>query len=244
MNEKLDLLILAAGKGERMGTELPKQFLNLCGKPVIIHTIEAFYKLPYIGDIYITMPADYMKYAKNLLTGYGCDKCRLIAGGKTRQESVLNGLDHIQTHRMLTHNAVLPLVTKQLIDNVVNEYYDCVTTVTDLEYNLCKGDHFAEQIVSRKGLKLINSPQSFITDKFRNNHYKAIRENISVNSDCELMMHYNDTVRFVPGDITNFKITTPMDFAMAEYIMRKRQEDKAGKNKVRKTAIRVESYES
>ena len=139
-------------------------------------------------------------------------------GGDSRQESVRLALEHVRSDRVITHNAALPFVTQELIANVVWEDYPCVTTVTSMVYPVCRGDEFAEQMVRLEGLKLINTPQSFHTEVFRECHRKAYDELVFVNSDCELMLHYGHTVRFVEGDVKNFKITTPLDVILARAI--------------------------
>ena len=217
---KLDLLILAAGRGERLKKDIPKQFLTLCNKPIMIHTLDVFEALPYVGTKIITAAPEYIHQTEDLLSDHNITNFKVIAGGKTRAESVRNGLVHISTERVITHNAVCPFVTETLVQNVVKETYDCVTTVTPLEYNLCKGDDFADHIVERHGLMLINSPQTFKTQCLRDCHERAAQEGYVPGSDCELMLHYGRTVRFVPGSVRNFKITTPLDLLLAEAIMK------------------------
>lgn len=217
--ETLDLVVLAAGKGTRMNHSMPKQFLHLSGKPIIIHTLQVFEQIPYIGKKYITSHPDMAEEMNMLLKEYNISNYEIVNGGATRAESVRNAISCVTTPRLITHNAVLPFVTRQLVDNVAGQDYDCVTTVTPLEYNLCLGEEFAERIVHRDGLKLINSPQSFRTDAFRQCHQKALDEGYIPKSDCELMLHYNRKVRFVPGDVKNFKITTRLDLIIAQAIM-------------------------
>lgn len=215
----IDLIVLAAGKGTRMNNSMPKQFLHLSGKPIIIHTLQVFEQIPYIGKKYITVHPEMAERMNTLLQKHNISNYVIVNGGSTRAESVRNALSCVKTPRVITHNAVLPFVTPELVDNVASHDHDCVTTVTPLEYNLCLGSDFAERIVHRDGLKLINSPQSFRTDIFRQCHQKALDDDYTPKSDCELMLHYNRKVRFVPGDVKNFKITTRLDLIIAQAIM-------------------------
>lgn len=215
----LDLIVLAAGKGTRMNHNMPKQFLELAGKPILIHTLEVFEQLDYVGTKFITAHPETAEYMRLLLKQYEITNFVIVQGGATRAESVRNALTQVGTRRVITHNAVLPFVTKQLVDNVACQESDCVTTVTPLEYNLCLGDSFAERIVHRDGLKLINSPQTFNTQVFRRCHTEAMADGYVPKSDCELMLHYDRKVRFVPGDVRNFKITTRLDLLVAQAIM-------------------------
>ncbi|GEM_PF-1409035 len=220
--EILDLVVLSAGQGTRVGSLVPKQFMTLADKPVIIHGIEVFERLPYIGTKYVVCAHDQMGQMREVLSEYGISNWVLVEGGEVRSASVRHGLAQVRTERVITHNAVMPLVTERLVNQVVTEDYDCVTTVTPLEHNLCEGEDFGANIVPRRGLKLINTPQSFRTQIFRDCHEKAAREGYIPASDCELMLHYGCQVRFVPGIPENFKITVPLDLIIAEAILKSR----------------------
>jgi len=221
--ERLDLLVLAAGRGTRAKDALPKQFIVLAGKPLLIHGLEVFERLDYIGTRYIVCSADQKGRMQEVLLEYRISDYVLVDGGESRAESVRNGLRQVQRARVITHNAVMPFVTESLIHQVAAQDYDCVTTVTPLEYNLCEGDEFAERIVPRQRLKFINTPQSFRTEVFRDCHERAVRNGYVPASDAELMLHYCRTVRFLPGSERNFKITTPLDLAVAEMILMHRR---------------------
>lgn len=214
--ETLDLIMLAAGKGTRAAEPLAKQFLELSGKPVIVHGLSKFENLPYVGTKYVTVHRDDMEFVNDLLLRHRITNFELVLGGDTRQESVRLALERVSSHRVITHNAALPFVTPELIANVVREDYPCVTTVTPMAYNLCRGDEFAEEVLQAEGLKLINTPQTFHTQLFRECHRKAHEGQLYVKSDCELMMHYGYPVRFVKGNLNNFKITTPLDVMLAK----------------------------
>lgn len=215
----LDLLVLAAGRGTRARDSVPKQFIVLAGKPILIHGLEVFERLDFVGTKYIVCAPDQRSRTDDVLGEYGISNYVLVDGGQSRADSVCNGLRRVQRERMITHNAVMPFVTEALIARVAAEDYDCVTTATPLEYNLCEGDEFAERIVPRERLRLINTPQSFRTQVFRDCHERARQEGYVPNSDTELMLHYGRTVKLVPGIEQNFKITTPLDLAVAEMIL-------------------------
>lgn len=227
--EILDLLVLAAGRGIRARDSVPKQFIVLAGKPILIHGLEVFERLDCVGTRYIVCARDQMDRTAEILRQHPISNWVLVEGGETRADSVMNGLRRVERERVITHNAVMPFVTEQLVRQVVLENYDCVTTVTPVEYNLCEGDEFGERIVPRKRLKLINTPQSFRTEVFRDCHERARREGYVPATDAELMLHYGRTVRFVPGIERNFKITTPLDLAVAEMILTRGMSEEAPK---------------
>jgi 2-C-methyl-D-erythritol 4-phosphate cytidylyltransferase len=217
--DNLDLLVLAAGRGTRAKDVLPKQFIELAGKPILIHGLEVYEQLDFIETKYIVCAPEQKERMDAALRKFHISNFVLVDGGESRAASVCNGLRRVQRDRVITHNAVMPFVTEHLVRQVATLDEDCVTTVTPLEYNLCEGDKFGERIVPRQRLKLINTPQSFRTQVFRDCHEQAQREAYVPASDTELMLHYDRTVRFVPGTECNFKITTPLDLAVAEMIL-------------------------
>jgi 2-C-methyl-D-erythritol 4-phosphate cytidylyltransferase len=217
---EIDLLVLAAGRGARALDATPKQFVVLAGKPILIHGLEVFERLRYIGTKYIVCRFDQRDRMDDMLRTHRISNYVLVEGGDWRAASVYEGLKHVRRERVITHNAVAPFVTERLVNQVAAEDCDCVTTATPLEYNLCEGEEFAERIVPRQRLRLINTPQSFRTEVFRDCHERARREGYAPASDTELMLHYGRTVRLIPGTEWNFKITTPLDLAVAETILR------------------------
>ena len=222
--ESLDLILLAAGRGSRTFQPVAKQFLDVGGKPVLIHAILKFEGLPFVGTKYVTVHPDDMAFVQDLFLQYQITKFDLVRGGETRQESVRLALEHVQTDRVITHNAALPFVTKELIRNVVRENYPCVTTVTPLGYSLCRGEEFAEEIVHPENLQVINTPQTFHTKAFRQCHRRAHQENQEFKTDCELMLRNGYQIKFVQGDPENFKITTPLDVFLAKSLAASRAE--------------------
>ncbi|MCA9264551.1 MAG: 2-C-methyl-D-erythritol 4-phosphate cytidylyltransferase [Planctomycetales bacterium] len=216
--EQLDLIVLAAGRGTRTGLTLPKQFLLLRDRPVLVHSASVYASSSHVGEKFITVDAEDVDRVSNLLREYGLDDFQLVLGGATRQESVRNALQRVRTRRVLTHNAAVPFVSLAMIESVVQHDCPCVTTVTPFPYSLCRGDDFARETVDGRGLKLINSPQSFHTAIFLKCHEDAASEGLAFRTDCELLMHYGHEVRFVEGSGENFKITTPMDVMLAQAI--------------------------
>lgn len=217
--ERHDLLMLAAGAGTRVGRELPKQFLTLGDHPHMVYAVRVFDSIPWIGTRVLVCAPEMMDLARDLIAHHGRAGWTLVAGGRTRAESVRLGLAHVRSERVVTHNAAMAFVTRQLVEQVRGED-DCITTATPLEDNLCEGDDVAERIVPRARLKYINTPQSFRTGLFRAAHERAHREGFTPLSDTELMLHCGHTVRFVQGTPANFKITTRTDLLTAEAILR------------------------
>jgi 2-C-methyl-D-erythritol 4-phosphate cytidylyltransferase len=214
--------MLAAGKGTRTLEPVAKQFLELGGKPVLIHSLSKFDGLPFVGKKFVTVHPDDWTMMQELLTQYRMTDVELVCGGQTRQDSVRLALERVRTERVITHNAALPFVTQELIRNVVRENYPCVTTVTPVGYSLCRGEEFAEEMVHPEKLQIINTPQTFHTEIFRELHRKAHREQQVLRTDCELMLSHGYQVKFVKGDPENFKITTQLDVFLARSLFAKK----------------------
>jgi 2-C-methyl-D-erythritol 4-phosphate cytidylyltransferase len=217
--ERLDLIVPAAGTGSRAGQELPKQFVEILGKPLIVHGVEVFQRLPYVATKYVTCAPAHMARMERTLAGHGITDFVLVEGGETRAASVRAALAEVQTERVLSQNATVLFVSERLVGRLVAEQHDCVVTVTPLQYNLCEGDEFGERIVPRDRLKLINTPMCFRTQVFRDCHERAHREGVDPKSDSELMLRYGRTVRFVQGSGRLFKVTTALDLALAEALL-------------------------
>lgn len=216
-----DLLVLAGGSGKRIKASIPKQFLPLRGVPLIAHSLMEFERVLWIGKKIIVHPRDWETQTISILKEFGITNYTLVEGGNTRQESVANGLQYTTTDRIITHNAAVALVTTSHIERLKDSIDDCVTTATPLQHNLVAGDSWAQEPLPRTNLKVINSPQSFDRKVITHCHNLAHNEGIQTQSDAELLLNYGYKVRLVEGDARIFKITTPIDFALAELFLTK-----------------------
>lgn len=222
-DELLDLVMPAAGAGTRIGKVVPKHLLDLAGKPVFIHPLLVFERIPAIGRKIIVCQPDCAGATAEALTRHGITNWELTDGGATRQESVRRGLARVTTDRVVIHNAAVALITCDLVRNVIDIDEDCVITATPLEINVVRGDEYAETSVDRRRLKAINTPQSARTAVSRECHARAARDGLSFSSETELMLHFGLKVRLVPGSPHSFKITTRLDLALAEVLLRSAQ---------------------
>jgi 2-C-methyl-D-erythritol 4-phosphate cytidylyltransferase len=221
MAESIDLVFLCAGRGTRVGLEDPKQFVPLCGRPVLIHSLEVFERLPIIGKKIIVHDPAEADRLDLILSAHGITDYHLVAGGNTRQESVRRGLAEVTTTRVFTHNAAVPFITPAMLNRVMSTSADCVTTSTSVQDSLVRVVEGQLQPIPRAGLCVINSPQVFRTAIFRDAHESAFRSGTKFNSDAELMLHFHHTLQLVPGPPWSFKITDRVDLALAETILQR-----------------------
>ena len=219
------VIIVAGGSGLRMGTDIPKQFLLLDGKPVLMHTIEAFYN--YDPDIFIilVLPEKHQSYWKTLCETYHFRIAhQIVFGGNTRFHSVKNGLKLVTDYSLVAvHDGARALVTEDVIkrtfDAAASSKMACpVIPVTD---SLRRTMRIGSRSVSRESYCLVQTPQIFVSKillkAYEQDYLDEFTDDVSVVS----ALRSSQTV-LVEGSPENIKITTPLDLAIAETIIKLR----------------------
>ncbi|MBR2272707.1 MAG: 2-C-methyl-D-erythritol 4-phosphate cytidylyltransferase [Fibrobacter sp.] len=229
-------LIFAGGTGTRMNTKSkPKQFLELNGKAIIVHTIENFENHPEIDAICVVCIEPWIGYLKDILARDFIKKVRwIVPGGETGQDSIRNGLEAIEKDCkdsdsvVLIHDGVRPLINDKLISDNIAKVRECgsAITVTPAIETIVAMDNQDEitKITDRKQCFLARAPQSFFVKDIMEAHRKAIAEGIHDMIDsASLMKHYGHSLFTVNGPAENIKITTPMDFYLFRAIYEARE---------------------
>ena len=217
-------VIFAGGSGQRMKTkDIPKQYLEIHGKPIIIYTLEHFEKHEQIDAIVIACKEDYIDYMKELIYKYRIEKVKsVVPGGSTGQLSIYNGLKEAsriggKDSVVLIHDGVRPMINEKLIsDNIasVKQYGSAITTSVVKETILVVDDHeMIDMVPERSCSRVAKAPQSFILGNILEAHNKALAENRTDFIDsCTMMKHYCFDLHLVDGPYENIKITTPDDY--------------------------------
>lgn len=219
-------LIFAGGAGRRMNTKTkPKQFLELNGKPIIIHTIDNFEYHPLIQAIIVVCLEEWIPYMKNLLIRYHIEKVKwVIPGGETGQQSIRKGLDALWSDEaisndafVLIHDGVRPLINEDLISRNIAcaEQYGNAVTVTPATETIINVTTTNEilNILDRSKCRMARAPQTFRLSDILNVHKQAELEgNNNMIDSAMLMAHYGKPLHTVEGPFENIKITTPSDF--------------------------------
>ena len=224
---KITALIAAAGSGSRMGANMPKQYINIKNKPVLIHTLDVFDTCSDIDDIVIISRADDIDYIKELLQDYNIKKVSdIVSGGDTRQQSVINGLNRVNSEIVLIHDGARPFVThkqiRALIDEIkVSSAASLGIPVTDT-LKLSNNSTIVKT-VDRENLYGIQTPQGFKTDLIKKAHKYALENSLSVTDDCSVCEAMGIDVKIVTGSPLNIKITTPDDLILAEGILNREE---------------------
>ena len=229
-------LIFAGGTGKRMGTAgRPKQFLELHGKPIIIHTLEHFDRHPQIDAIAVVCIAGWIDYLKDQLERFRIKKVRwIIPGGETSQDSTRAGLSAIADHCdpentvVLIHDGVRPLITEQLItDNIaaVKRFGNAITTAPAIETIITVDENEGvSELLDRQACRLARAPQSFRLSDIIEMHQRAMADGYDKMIDsASLMIHYGVKLHLVEGPAENIKITTPSDFYIFKAIREARE---------------------
>ena len=221
-------LIVAAGSGKRMGSAIPKQFLELCGRPVISYTIEAFDRSPEIDEIIIVTNADNVDYVRDEIAAAYNKVKAVIAGGSERQYSVYNGLCALSDNCgiVLIHDGVRPFITNECISTVIEEtkkHGCCVLGMPVKDtIKICSADGFVDTTPERSLLWQAQTPQAFKYDIIMKAHKKAVEDNFLGTDDSMLTERLGYKTKMVTGSYENIKITTPEDMDMGEKILENR----------------------
>ena len=227
-------VIVAGGVGARMGANMPKQFLDLNGKPIIMHTLQAFLKCKELEEIYMGVHPEWVDYMAELI-GKHVDveeqaRVHLVPGGAERNETIMNVIDQIEQdfgaeelHYIITQDGVRPFVSERLIKEHVEAVlkYDAVNTAIPAVDTIMvsKDGQVIDEIPERKYLYQVQTPQSFRMDLLKNLYLDLTEEEKKILTDaCKICTVRNVPVRIVMGEVTNMKITTTADFEIAKII--------------------------
>lgn len=218
---KKHVILLAGGKGSRMNSSVNKVLLDLCGKPVILRSAEAFSS--FADDMIIVCRKEDQAVIEDILSSSSLPFPVCYApGGKTRQESVLNGvhlLSAMQEDIILIHDAARCLVDKPLIGRVINSVTDYGTGIPGIPatstFKVCNQEHYVLHTPERSNLYEIQTPQGFAAGVFVPAALKAADDGIDCTDDAGILEHYHIPVRIVPGSSHNLKLTEPVDLARA-----------------------------
>ena len=219
-------VIFAGGTGQRMNTRtVPKQFLELHGKPIIIYTLEAFERHEEIDGIIVVMIESWIDHTRDLVRRYGLEKVkRIVPGGASGQESIYNGIKaaadvYGPDDIVLIHDGVRPLIDEETITaNIrsVEKYGTAITVTPAIETITMKDETGAVgTIIDRSMCELARAPQSFRLGQILDVHEKARKEDDGTSGfidSASMMKHYGYKLYTVQGKPENIKITTPSDY--------------------------------
>lgn len=225
-------LILGSGIGSRMGnTTLPKQFLKIGNKPIIIHTIEQFILSTRVNKIIVVVSSDYENYLKDLFKEYKLNNIDIVIGGSDRSSSMINGCNYILDNYavndndiIITHDAVRPFVTSRIINDNIDKIknYDAIDTVIPATDTIVEvDDDIISNIPIRSKMLQGQTPQTFRLKELVSIYNSLSNEEKEILTDaCKIYTLKNKRVGYVKGEIYNLKITTKFDLNVAHSIVK------------------------
>lgn len=228
--------ILAGGKGTRMGnTDMPKQFLMLGSKPIVIHTIEQFLINSNISKIIVCCPKDWITYMNDLLEKYiPNSNVEVVEGGSTRNETIINGCKFIEEKYglndddiIITHDSVRPFITQRIIDDNVAamKKYNAVDTVIEATDTIVesKDGKIISDVPNRKFMYQGQTPQSFNIKELIKTYESLTDDEKEILTDaCKMFSIKGKDVNIVNGETFNIKITNIYDLKIANAILMER----------------------
>lgn len=230
-------VIFAGGIGTRMNSkEKPKQFLEVCNKPIIVHTIEYFERNDLIDKVVVVCVEDWIDYFNDLVYKYRLDKvCKVVPGGASGQLSIYNGISAAkevagdEKSIVLIHDGVRPLINSDLLtQNIedVKKYNSSVTSGIVKETIVeIYDDGGIKNVPDRAHSRVAKAPQCFWLDDILSAHERALSENRTDFIDsCTMMQHYGYKLHMTDGPYENIKITTPDDFYTMRAILQAKED--------------------
>lgn len=227
MSKYTSAVILAAGQGNRFGSEVKKQYAFVCGIPCIVHSMKAFEACPLIDEIVLVGDKEALS---SLANEYGIKKfSTAVDGGDTRQISALRGFDAVneKCSYVAIHDAARCLVTPEIIEKTIRAAYkyraaaaahNCEDTV-----KICDKDGTVKNTVDRSTVWTVQTPQVFEADMYRVGAYMAKKDGAEVTDDCMLCERLGFKVRMVECGRSNIKLTSPDDLALCEAMFKARE---------------------
>lgn len=214
------LVILSGGKGKRMEKDIPKQYLLLAGKPMIMHTVERADRIGEVNEIVIVCEEEYQQSLDVMMKQYNIKTdVKFAKAGKTRQESVYNGLSFAINENVIIHEAARPFVYEDDFRRLIEDENPNVMYGYPIPFTVVEGAERIEGILERSKLINVQLPQKFETALLKKAHEKALAEGLVFTEDASLVYECEKTeVKVIRGNSYNIKITEPIDLLMGEII--------------------------
>ena len=234
-------LIIAGGTGHRMGQDIPKQFINVYDKPVIIYTLEGFQKHPLVDAIEVVCIDGWHDVLWAYAKQFGITKLKwVISGGDTGQESIRNGAYHLEgkipeDSIVIIHDGIRPLVDAAVLTDVIKTARAYGNGVTSLPYNeqifvVSKEDeNTTRQYIPRETLRRVSTPQAYRFDKLAWAYHEAFEKEIGIYGSSytnTMMVELGETLHFAAGSEKNIKLTNKDDLEMFKgYLTKEKNND-------------------
>lgn len=226
-------IIIAGGSGSRMGQDIPKQFINIYDKPVIIYTLESFQKHPEIDEIEVVCIDGWHNVLRAYAKQFGIDKLRgVVPNGSTAQESIRNGLLGLkgcckEDDIVIIHDGIRPMVDEYILSDIIIKCKVHGNAVTALPYNeqifVADDEESTTKYIPRETLRRVSTPQAYIYGKLLWAYEKAFSDQIGIQAGTyanTLMVELGERLYFAAGSEKNIKLTTKDDLELFKAYMK------------------------
>lgn len=215
------LVLLSGGMGTRMHNAVPKQYMLLAGKPVIMHILERVDQIDRIDEVVVVCAPEYEASIQLMLNQYGVQKTvRFVPAGATRQDSVRSGLSVVTSKNVIIHEAARPFVKVQDFERLLDEPQSNAILGTSIPFTVVRGHANVEGLLTRSELVNVQLPQKFDTELIRQAHTNALRDKLEFTEDASMLFHYfpSAEIKICEGMDYNIKLTTRIDMLAGEQI--------------------------
>lgn len=220
-------IIIAGGTGNRMGQDIPKQFINVYDKPVLIYTLESFQRHPQVDAIEVVCIDGWHDIVWAYAKQFNIDKLKwIVSGGDTGQESIRNGVYNLEgkvspDDIIIVHDGIRPLVDSSVLTDVINKAKQYGNAVTSMPYNeqiFVIDDEFSTtSYIPRETLRRVATPQAYRFDKLDEKYHEAFEKKIGIYGSAyanTMMVELGEKLYFAAGSDKNIKLTTKDDLEL------------------------------
>ena len=222
-------LIVAGGSGTRMGQSIPKQFINIYDKPILIYTLEGFQRHPLIDAIEVVCIDGWQEVLQAYANQFGITKMEwIVKGGKTGQESIRNGVYNLEgickdDDLVIVHDGIRPMVDESVLTDVIKVAKEKGNAVTSLPYNEQifvinpEDPSTTQKYIPRETLRRVSTPQAYRFDLLDRSYHRAFAEEIGIYGSSytnTMMVELGETLHFAAGSDKNIKLTTQDDLEL------------------------------
>ena len=227
--KRVTAIVLAAGQSRRLGGAIPKTYLPIAGRPLVLRTLDRMFSAASIAEVVLVVAADQLQRCEQMLRADAALKnCPWVlqAGGATRQQSARRGLDRVNAHAeiVIIHDGARPFVSPGLIDRSVNTAVEKQAVVVGLPVRdtikVVSPEGWIQTTPERSALWEIQTPQAFQRELIVSAHERAERDGAAVTDDAMVVERTGTPVYVLEGERTNFKITLAEDVWLAEVLIR------------------------
>ena len=231
-------IIIAGGSGSRMGQDIPKQFINVFDKPILIYTLEGFQKHPQIDSIEVVCLDGWHDVLRAYAKQFGIDKLKwIVSGGKTGQESIRNGVFNLEGKAapddiIIVHDGIRPLVDETVLTDVIIKAKQYGNAVTSLPYNeqifVIDDEMSTTKFIPRETIRRVSTPQAYRFDLLDEKYHEAFEKEIGIYGSHyanTMMVELGVRLYFAAGSDKNIKLTTKDDLELFKAFLKSEKDN-------------------